>query len=75
MSMKKFFLLIISQLVAGTGMTLGLISTVYSVCKLFFPSKPYDFFWGCIGVLGFFVGYGLYKFALTYIHNEQDHYH
>lgn len=74
MSIKDFFLIIISRLVTGAGMTLGLISTVYSIWSFFFSHSPHRIILGCVGVLGFFIGYGLYKFALTYIYNEWDHY-
>lgn len=74
MNIKDFFLIIISRLVAGIGMTLGLVSTVYSIWCFIFSHEPYRLLFGVVGVLGFFVGYGLYKFALTYIYNEWGHY-
>lgn len=72
MNIKNFFLIIVSRLVAGLGMTLGLISTVYSVWNFFFSSGSCRFILGLLGLLGFFIGYGLYKFALTYIYDEWD---
>lgn len=74
MSIKDFILIIISRLVASIGMTLGIIGMVYSIYCLFFSHNPYRFIlWGA-GIVVFFIGYGLYKFALTYIYNESDHY-
>lgn len=72
MNIRGFFLIIVSRLVAGLGMTLGLISTVYSLWNFFFSSSPCRYILGLLGVLGFFIGYGLYKFALTYIYDEWD---
>lgn len=72
MNIKCFFLMIISRLIAGVGMTLGLTSVVYSIWNFFFSHAHYRFFLGCAGVLCFFIGYGIYKFALTYIYNEWD---
>jgi len=74
MNIKSFFLIIISRLVCGIGMTLGLVSTVFSLWFFFGSDNHNRFFWGAGGILGFFIGYGLYKFALTYIYNEWDHY-
>lgn len=74
MSIKDFFLIIISRLVAGIGMTLGTISFVYSGWSFFFSHNPHRFLLGCAGVVVFFIGYGLYKIALTYIYDERDHY-
>ncbi|MFI8418723.1 hypothetical protein ACQKDS_20055 [Serratia sp. NPDC078593] len=74
MNIKNFFLMIISRLVAGVGMTLGLIGIVYAVWSFFFSHSSYWFLWGGLGVVGFFIGYGIYKFALTYIYNEWDRY-
>lgn len=74
MSIKDFFLIIVSRLVAGIGMTIGTVSVVYSIWCLFFSHKQYQFLFGCAGILAFFIGHGLYKFALTYIYDERDHY-
>nr|WP_318384408.1 hypothetical protein [uncultured Enterobacter sp.] len=74
MSIKDFILIIISRLVAGTGMTMGLIGTIYAFWNIFFSDDAYRFLLGAGGVLGVFVGYGLYKFAITCIYDEWDHY-
>lgn len=74
MSIQEFLRIIISTIVAGAGMLLGLISPFYSILNFFFSHKPYHFLFGCAGILAFFIGYGLYKFALTYIYDERDHY-
>lgn len=74
MNIKIFFLIIISRLVAGTGMALGMISVVYALWSFFFTQSPHKFWVGIGGVLGFFIGYGIYKLALTYIYDEWDHY-
>lgn len=75
MSIKDFFLIIVSRFVVGIGMMIGTASVVYSVWCFFFSHKPYHFLFGCAGILVFFIGYGLYKFALIYIYDEWDHYH
>ncbi|AVF37538.1 hypothetical protein BV494_21630 (plasmid) [Rahnella sikkimica] len=74
MSISEFLRIIISTLVAGAGMLLGLISPIYSICCFFSSHKPYHILFGCAGILAFFIGYGLYKFALTYIYDERDYY-
>lgn len=74
MSIKEFLLIITSTLVAGAGMLMGLISPIYAIWCFFFSHKPYHFLLGCAGILAFFIGYGLYKFALTYIYDERDRY-
>ena len=74
MGIKDFVLIIISRIVAGIGMTLGLVSMIYSVWSFFFSTHPYRFLFGCLGIIIFFIGYGLYKIALTYIYDEWDHY-
>ncbi|MCS3425385.1 hypothetical protein M2403_004015 [Rahnella sp. BIGb0603] len=51
-------------------MLLGLISPIFSIWSIFFSPKPYHFLLGCAGIMAFFIGYGLYKFALTYIYDE-----
>lgn len=70
MNVKDFFLLIISRLICGIGMTLALVSTVYSIWCFFFSQKPYHLLFGFLGVIGFFIGYGFYKFALKYVYDE-----
>lgn len=74
MSIKDFLLIIISRIVAGIGMPLGLISTVYTIWSFFFSQNPYCFVLGIGGIVVFFIGYGIYKFALAKIYDESDHY-
>ncbi len=70
MNVKGFFLLIMSRFICGIGMTLSLVSTVYSIWCFFFSQKPYHLLVGFLGVIGFFIGYGLYKLALKYVYDE-----
>lgn len=74
MSIKEYLRIIISTLMAGAGMLLGIISPIFSIWSIFFSPKPYHFLLGCAGIMAFFIGYGLYKFALNYIYDERDHY-
>lgn len=74
MSITKFLRIIIFTLVAAARIPLGLISPIFSIWSLFFSNKPYHFLFGCAGILAFFIGHRLYKFALTYIYDERDYY-
>lgn len=74
MNIKNFILIIVSRIVASIGMTLGTISMVYSFYCFFFSVEPYRFILGGAGIVAFFIGYGLYKFALKYIYDEWEHY-
>lgn len=47
---------------------------VYSFYCFFFSVDPYRFILGGAGIVAFFIGYGLYKFALKYIYDEWGHY-
>lgn len=58
---KRFFLIIISRLMAGIGMTLGTISLVYSVWSFIFHN-PYRFILGGAGVVVFLSAMVFIKF-------------
>jgi hypothetical protein len=74
MNLKNFFLSIVSRLVCAIGMTLELISTIFSLWCFFGSNHPNRFLWGLLGIVGLFIGYYIYKFAITYIYDETDHY-
>lgn len=74
MSIKEFILIMISTIVSGVGMTLGLASVIFFIWSIFGSDNPYRFFLALICVLAFFIGYGLYKFAIKYIYDEWDNY-
>lgn len=74
MNIKDFILIIISRILASIGMTLGIISMLYTFYCFFFSINPYRFILGGVGIVAFVIGYGLYKIALKYIYDEWDHY-
>ncbi|AST78605.1 hypothetical protein Cf24236_1056 [Citrobacter farmeri] len=74
MSLKKIILIIISRLLCGIGMSVGLVSIVFSLWCFFVSHHPDRFLWGGIGVLVLLIGYGIYKFSLTYIYDEWEKY-
>lgn len=74
MNIKDFMLTIVSRIVASIGMTIGTISVVYSFYCFLFSVNPYRFFLGGAGIVAFFIGYGVYKFAIKYIYDEWGHY-
>jgi energy-coupling factor transporter transmembrane protein EcfT len=74
MSIKEFILIMLSTLVSRAGWLLSVVSLVYSLFCFFVSDSPNRFLFGLLGVVSFFIGYGLYKFAITYIYDESDHY-
>ncbi|MDP0388558.1 hypothetical protein, partial [Klebsiella pneumoniae] len=41
----------------------------------FFSVNEYKFLWGLLSVVGFLVGYLIYRFAYAYIYDEWNYYH
>lgn len=74
MSIKEFILIMISTIVSGVGMSLGLASVIFFIWSIFGSDNPYRFFLALICVLAFFIGYGLYKFSIKYVYDERDKY-
>lgn len=74
MSIKEFILIMISTIVSGVGMSLGLAGVIFFIWSIFGSDNPYRFFLALICVLAFFIGYGLYKFSIKYIYDEWGKY-
>lgn len=72
MSLKEFILIIVSRILCAIGMTIGFISIIFSLWCFFGSHHPCRFLWGGGGILAFLIGYGVFKFSLTYIYDEWE---
>ncbi|EME8860402.1 hypothetical protein WAA39_002971 [Enterobacter mori] len=70
MKIKVIFLVILSRLIRGAGMGLGVSGITFSIWFFFLSSGDSRYIWGAFSIAEFFVGYHIYRFAYRYIYDE-----
>lgn len=70
MKLKVIFLVILSRLIRGAGMGLGVSGIAFTIWFFFFSSNDSRFIWGVFSIAEFFVGYLIYRFAYAYVYDE-----
>lgn len=70
MKIKMIFLVIISRLIRGAGMGLGVSGIVFTIWFFFLSSNESRYIWGMFSIVEFFAGYLIYRFAYTYVYDE-----
>ncbi|NIY49907.1 hypothetical protein [Cedecea colo] len=70
MKIKVVFLVILSRLIRGAGMGLGVSGIAFTIWFFFLSSSESRYFWGMFSIAEFFAGYLIYRFAYTYVYDE-----
>lgn len=70
MKIKVILLVILSRLIRGAGMGLGVSGIAFTIWFFFLSSSESRFIWGMFSITEFFAGYLIYRFAYTYVYDE-----
>lgn len=70
MNIKVVFLAILSRLIRGAGMGLGVSGVVFTIWFFFLSSGESRYIWGMFSIAEFFAGYLIYRFACKYVYDE-----
>ncbi|WP_404684860.1 hypothetical protein [Raoultella terrigena] len=70
MKIKIIFLVILSRLIRGVGMGLGVSGIAFTIWFFFLSSSESRYIWGMFSIAEFFAGYLIYRFAYTYVYDE-----
>lgn len=70
MKIKMIFLVVLSRLIRGAGMGLGVSGIVFTIWFFFLSSSEFRYIWGVFSIAEFFAGYLIYRFAYTYVYDE-----
>lgn len=70
MNIKVIFFVILSRLIRGAGMGLGVSGVAFAIWFFFLSSSESRYIWGVVSIAEFFAGYLIYRFAYTYIWDE-----
>jgi hypothetical protein len=67
---KIALLKILSRLIRGAGLGLGVSGIAFTIWFFLLSSSESRYFWGMFSIAEFFVGYQIYRFAYTYVYDE-----
>lgn len=70
MKIQVVFLVILSRLIRGAGMGLGVSGIAFAIWFFFLSSGESRYLWGLFSIAEFFAGYLIYRFAYTYVYDE-----
>ncbi|EOV3155003.1 MULTISPECIES: hypothetical protein [Enterobacter cloacae complex] len=70
MKIKVILLAILSRLIRGAGMGLGVSGIAFTIWFFFLSSSESRYIWGMFSIAEFFAGYLIYRFAYTYVYDE-----
>lgn len=70
MKIKVIFWVILSRLIRGAGMGLGVSGIAFTIWFFFLSSSESRYIWGMLSIAEFFAGYLIYRFAYTYVYDE-----
>lgn len=72
---KKFFIMVICNLICAAGGTLITVGAFSSIWCLFVSSDESRFYWGGGALILAYIGYVIYSYACLYIRNKRDDYY
>jgi hypothetical protein len=70
MKIRLILLVILSRLIRGAGMGLGVSGIAFTIWFFFLSSAESRYIWGMFSIAEFFAGYLIYRFAYTYVYDE-----
>jgi len=70
MKIKVILLAILSRLIRGAGMGLGVSGIAFTIWFFFLSSSESRYIWGMFSIAEFFAGYLIYRFAYAYVYDE-----
>jgi hypothetical protein len=75
MNIKKFFIMVIGNLICAAGGTLITVGAFSSIWCLFVSSDESRFYWGGGALILAYIGHVIYSYAFPYIRNKWDDYY